>query len=72
MAASTPLLERRRKISYIHIILIREPLFSNHPYIRPQAAPKGVEKGAERQARAVMLGPAPWAHPSTGSGRISG
>ncbi len=33
MAISTPLLERRRKISSMDIILLRRALFSNHPYI---------------------------------------
>ena len=27
------------------------------------SVPKGVEEGGERQACAVLLGPAPWAHP---------
>jgi hypothetical protein len=35
MAASTPLLERRRKISSTIIILGYQPLFSKHAYIRP-------------------------------------
>jgi len=34
MAISTPLLERRRKISSKDIILRSRALFSNHPYIR--------------------------------------
>jgi len=35
MATSTPLLERRRKISSVYIILFAFGLFSNGPYIRP-------------------------------------
>jgi len=35
MATSTPLLERRRKISSVYIILSTYDLFSNGPYIRP-------------------------------------
>jgi hypothetical protein len=34
MATSTPLLERRRKISSMYIILFPHNLFSNGPYIR--------------------------------------
>ena len=37
MVASTPLLERRRKISSTYIILLRCGPFSNGPYIRGQA-----------------------------------
>jgi mRNA degradation ribonuclease J1/J2 len=36
VATSTPLLERRRKISSVYIILPRYGLFSNGPYIRGQ------------------------------------
>jgi hypothetical protein len=36
LATSTPLLERRRKISSVYIILLRYGLFSNGPYIRGQ------------------------------------
>jgi len=35
MAASAPLLERRRKISSRSIILVCQRLFSKHAYIRP-------------------------------------
>jgi hypothetical protein len=35
MAVSTPLLERRRKISSMFIILGCHRLFSKHAYIRP-------------------------------------
>jgi hypothetical protein len=34
MTTSTPLLERRRKISSVYIILFRYVVFSNGPYIR--------------------------------------
>jgi hypothetical protein len=37
MVVSTPLLERRRKISSILIILVRQGLFSELPYIRSRA-----------------------------------
>ena len=38
MVASTPLLERRRKISSVYIILFPRGPFSNGPYIRAQAS----------------------------------
>ncbi len=64
MAVSTPLLERRRKISYIHIILVSEPSFSKHPYIRPQARPLGKEDRGTSQGSADLPGPAPCCSPS--------
>jgi hypothetical protein len=42
MATSTPLLERRRKISYTNIIPVWERPFSKHPYIDRRHWPSGV------------------------------
>ncbi len=55
MAVSTPLLERRRKISYTHIILVSEPSFSKHPYIQAQARSHGVSEAARDTAARTLL-----------------
>jgi hypothetical protein len=50
VAVSTPLLERRRKISTIGIILASVPPFSKHPYIRAQARAPGSESHSTSRA----------------------